>query len=75
MGDQINMTVFFWYLVKSDLFSVLYCTIHAYKSLLQGTRNKRASLTGHTVFVETTLDWNPAGDYSPHRAVLRARGS
>ena len=44
-------------------------------SLLQGTRNKRPSLTGHPVFVETTLDWNPVGDYSPHRAVLRSRGS
>ena len=29
-GDQLNMAVFFWYLIESDLYSV-----HVYSSLLK----------------------------------------
>ena len=57
--DQINMAVFFWYLVKSDS-SVCYCT-HKHKTCLfiQGTRNTRPFITGHFV-----LDNNKTIDVS-----------
>ena len=39
-GDQLNMIVFFLYLVKSDLFSVrLYSSVQ-WSHVLQGTRKK-----------------------------------
>ena len=38
-GDLLNMAVFFWYLVKSDLSSLRYCTLeHLTKHFLQGSR-------------------------------------
>ena len=39
-GDQINMVVLFWYLVKSDLSSVPICStsLHWTSHFLQGTR-------------------------------------
>ena len=41
-GDQLNIAVLFWYLVKSDLSSVRYCTrIHWTSHFLQRTRNTR----------------------------------
>ena len=45
--DQINMTVFFWYLVKSDLSSIRYCTLTSH--FLQGKRKTRSCLNGHPV--------------------------
>ena len=47
-AHQINMAVFFWYLVKSDLSSVRY-TVHWTASFFQGTRNTRPYITGHPV--------------------------
>ena len=35
-GEQLNMTVFFWYLVKSNLFSVQFTLLFMF---FQGTRN------------------------------------
>ena len=48
--DQINMAVFFWFLIKNEMSSVSYCigipwTIH----FLQGTRDTRPCLTGHSI--------------------------
>ena len=38
-GDQINMTVFFWYLVKSDFFILFYSTRGTWTSnFFQGAR-------------------------------------
>ena len=38
-GDQLNKAMFFWYHVKSDLFSVyVYSSVHWTSHLLQGTR-------------------------------------
>ena len=49
-GDQLNMTVFFCYLVKSDLSSVRYRTrVHRKSNLLQGTGHTQPCLTGHPV--------------------------
>ena len=49
-GDQLNMAVFIWYLVKSDFSSARYCTVHVYTGqimhFLQDTRNTRPCLTG-----------------------------
>ena len=45
------MSVFFWYLVKSDA-SVRYCmysSIHKISHVLQGIRNTRPCLNGHPV--------------------------
>ena len=52
--DQLNMTVFFWYLVRGDLAVVRYCTpIHVRvdwtNNFLQGIRNTRPCITGHPV--------------------------
>ena len=48
--DQLNMTVFFRYLVKSVLFSVRHSTrVHWISHFLQGTRKTRPCLTGHPV--------------------------
>ena len=48
--DQKNMVVYIWYLVKSDLSSVSYCTrVRWTGHFLQGTRKKRPCLTGHSV--------------------------
>ena len=45
-----QMAVFFWYLVKSDLSIVRYCThIHWTSHFLQGTRKTEPCLTGHSV--------------------------
>ena len=44
-GDQLNMDVFFWYLEKSDLTSVGYCTrVHCISRFLQGNRKNTAML-------------------------------
>ena len=49
------MAVFFWYLVKSDLYSVSYCAgVHWTNHL--GTRNTRPWLAGHPVPVHELLD-------------------
>ena len=46
------MAVIFWYIVKSDLSSVRYCTrIHSTRHFLQGTRKTRPYLTGHPVLI------------------------
>ena len=48
--DQVNMAMLFWYLVKSDLSSVGYYTrVHWTSHLIQGTRNTRLCITGHSV--------------------------
>ena len=44
------MAVFFFYLVKSDLSSVHYCTrVQWTNQFLQGTRKTRPYITGHPV--------------------------
>ena len=49
-GYQLNMAVYFWYLVKSDLSSVyVYSSVHWASHLLQGTRKIRPCLNGHPV--------------------------
>ena len=49
--DQINMAVFFWQLVKSDLSSLyVYSSVHWTIHFLQGSRNTRPCITGHPVF-------------------------
>ena len=49
--DQLIMTVFFWYLVKSELPSVRYCTcVHWTSHFLQGTIKTRPSLSDHPVY-------------------------
>ena len=50
-GDQLNMAVFLWYLVKSDMSSVSYCTqVHwTGHFFFKGNRNTRLCLTGHPV--------------------------
>ena len=61
-GDQIDMAVFFWYLVKSDFCRIRYCTHehwishylprileNIYILHLQGIRNTRSCFTGHFV--------------------------
>ena len=49
-GDQLNMVMFFWYFVKSDLSSIR-CNTHVqWKShFLQGTRLTRPCLPDHPV--------------------------
>ena len=53
-GDQIYMAAWFWYLVKSDLFSVIYCSVNSSKQwtspFLQGTRTTRPCLSGQVVY-------------------------
>ena len=46
--DQINMAVFFWYLVESDLSNVRCCT---WCYFLQGTRNTQPCLSGQVVYL------------------------
>ena len=42
-GDQLNIAVSFWYLVKSDLSSERYCTrVHWTSHFFQGTRKNTA---------------------------------
>ena len=49
-GPQLNMAVFFWYLVKINLISVRFCKrVHWISHFLQGTRITRSCLTGHPV--------------------------
>ena len=51
-GDQLNMAVCFWYLVKSDLSSVHYSTrVHWKSHFLQGSRKTRPCLSGHLVCI------------------------
>ena len=65
-GDQLNMTVFFWYLVIGDLSGVRFCTrIHWTSHFLQGTRKTGPSLTSHPVYGVRN------GSNSTHRAVMR----
>ena len=59
VGDQMNMAVLFWYLVKSDWSSVRYCTGEHWTShFLQGPRNTRQCITGHPVSGRCILNWN-----------------
>ena len=54
-GDQFNMTVFFWYLEKSDFSSV--CMISSVLLESQGTRNTRPCLTAvqiHIIYFTVT---------------------
>ena len=39
----------FWFIVKSDLSSVRYCTLHWTNNVLQGTKTSRPCLFGHIV--------------------------
>ena len=49
-GEKLNMAVFFWYLVKSDLPSVnFYTGVHLKSRFLQGTRKKGSCLGRHPV--------------------------
>ena len=55
-GDQLHMDLFIWYLVKSDLSNVRYCTrVHWTSYFLQGTRKTRSCLTGHPVPIQFEL--------------------
>ena len=50
-GDQINMAVFLWYLIKSDVSSVRYSTrVHWTGNFLQGIRKTQPCLSGHPVY-------------------------
>ena len=50
LPDQINMAMFFWYPVKSDLFTVRCSTrVHRTSHFLQGTRPTRPCLSGDPV--------------------------
>ena len=52
--DLINMTVFFCYLVQSDLSSVRYCKrVHWKSNFLLGTRNTWPCITGSPVYRST----------------------
>ena len=52
-GDQLNMVVFFWYPVKSDLSSVhIHSSIRFTSHCLQGTRKPRPCLPGHPIHYE-----------------------
>ena len=47
---QLNMAVFFWNRVKSNLSSVRYFSgVHWTSNFFQDTRNTQPSLTGHPV--------------------------
>ena len=49
--DQLYMVVCFWYLVKSDLSNVRYCTVpYTESNFLQGTRNTQPCLSDHVVY-------------------------
>ena len=49
-GDQLNMAVFFWYLVQNDLSSVCSCTrVHWSSDFLHGTRKTRPCLTDNSL--------------------------
>ena len=50
-GDQLNMAVFFLYLGKRNLFSVIhvYSIVHGTSKFLQGTTKTRPYITGHSV--------------------------
>ena len=49
-NNQLDMAVFFWYLVKSDWSSVRYCTsLHWTSHSFKDTRKIRPRLTGHSV--------------------------
>ena len=66
--DQINMTVFFWYFINSDLSSVrYYVRVNWTSRVLQGTRITRPSLSGrfvpNTQFLERSKN-NKWGDAS-----------
>ena len=51
-GDQLTMAVFYWYLVKSDLSSLLiYSSVYWTSHFLLGTRKAQPCLTGHPVEV------------------------
>ena len=54
--DQINMAVLFWYLVKSvfNMFATAlwqYSSVHWTSHVLQGNRNTRPCITGHSVLL------------------------
>ena len=58
-GDQLNMILCFWYLLKSDLYSVhVYSIVHCTSHFLQGTRKTRPCLNGHPV-VDVDPDFKP----------------
>ena len=55
--NQLNIAVFFWYLAKSSLSSVCYCTPG--KLLFQETRKTRPFLTGHPVIMSFKMgEWD-----------------
>ena len=58
-GDQLNMAVYLWYLVKSDLSSVRYCTVyigvHWKSHFLQGTWTREPCLFGQAVVCSSML--------------------
>ena len=48
--EKINMAVYFWYLIKSDLSSVRnFNTVHWTSFFIQGTRYTQPCITGHPV--------------------------
>ena len=53
--DQLNMTMFFWYIVKSDLSNV-----HVYSGVHGTNHNTWPYLTGHPVYSTT---WGEGGMY------------
>ena len=64
--NQLNMAVFFWYLVKIDLSSTVYATtyyihtsVHWTSHFLQGTKNTRPCLSSRVVDRLPPNPWSP----------------
>ena len=58
--DQINMALFFWYLLKSDLSSASYCTrVNWTSHFLQDTRNTRPCITDLPVQCTAIRSFSP----------------
>ena len=54
-GDQLNMAVFFWYLLKCDLCSARYSTrVHLINNFLHGTAEKSTAM----------FNWSPCSYFS-----------
>ena len=78
-GDQLNIAVYIWYLEKSDLFSVRYCTRgHWTNHFIQDTRKTRPCLTGDPVFhalsTLSTVFIKEGGEHAPARLPEQGEG-
>ena len=53
-GDQLNITVFFWYLAKSDACTLQHSSLHWTSHVLQGISITQPFLTGHAVCTQNS---------------------